>query len=116
MVKLVKMEDDDDVDGVIIDIAKINVNSEDVDQFLKTQTSKAEIIKKQQPGFLALQLYRVIAGSCVFVNYAIWESIEHLKQTFKNPDLQSKTSEYPASTVASPYLFKKVEVAGICVD
>jgi hypothetical protein len=36
MVKLVKMEDDDDVDGVIIDIAKINVNSEDVDQFLKT--------------------------------------------------------------------------------
>jgi heme-degrading monooxygenase HmoA len=78
--------------------------------------SGAEIIKKQQPGFLALQLYRVIAGSCVFVNYAIWESIEHLKQTFKNPDLQSKTSEYPASTVAFPHLFKKVEVAGICVD
>jgi hypothetical protein len=39
-------EDDDDVDGVVIDIAKINVNSEDVDQFLRTWTSKAEIIKK----------------------------------------------------------------------
>lgn len=106
---------DDYVDGVVIDIAKINVNSEDVDQFLKTWTSKAEIIKKQ-PGFLSLQLHRGIAGSCVFVSYAILESIEHLKQAFKNPDLQSKTSEYPASTVASPHLFKKVAVAGICVD
>lgn len=115
MVKLVEMDEKvtffdqmkDDVDGVVIDIGRFSVSPEDVDQFLKTWASKAEIIKKQ-PGFLSLQLYRGIAGSCIFINYAIWESIEHLKEAFKNPDLQSKTSEYPASTVASPHLFKKV--------
>jgi hypothetical protein len=68
-------------------------------------TSKAEIMKKQ-PGLLSLQLHRGIAGSCV--NYAVWESTVYFKEAFKNPDLQSKTSEYPASTVASPHLFKKV--------
>ena len=74
---------EDNVDGVVI-YSKFNVNSEDVDQFVKTWASKAEIIKKQ-PGFLSLQLHRGIAGSNVFVNYVVWESIEHLKEAFKNP-------------------------------
>lgn len=115
MVKLVEMDEkvtffdqmEDNVDGVVIDIDKFNENSEDVDQFVKTWASKAGIIRKQ-PGFLSLQLHRGIAGRSVFVNYAVWESIEHLKEAFKNPELKSKTSEYPASTVASPHLFKKV--------
>jgi hypothetical protein len=37
---------EENVDGVVIDIGKFNVNSEDVDQFVKTWASKAEIIKK----------------------------------------------------------------------
>jgi len=32
-----------------------------------------------------------------------------------DPEFQSKLSAYPASTVASPHLFKKVAVPGICV-
>jgi hypothetical protein len=35
-VTLLDQMEDDDVDGVVIDMTKINVNSEDVDQFLKT--------------------------------------------------------------------------------
>jgi hypothetical protein len=63
-----------------------------------------------------IQLHRGIADSSVFVNYAVFESPKLLKQAFKNPDFQSKISEYSASTVASPHLFKKVAVPGICVD
>jgi hypothetical protein len=65
-----------------------------------------------KPGFLSLQLHRGIAGSCVFVAYIVFESPEHLKQAFNNPDFQSKISEYPTSTVASPHLFKKVADVG----
>jgi hypothetical protein len=97
MVKLVEMDEkatffdqmEDNVDGVVIDIGKFNVNSEDVDQFVKTWASKAEIIRKQ-PGFLSLQLHRGIAGSNVFVNYAVWESIETLRKLLKILNLSPK--------------------------
>jgi heme-degrading monooxygenase HmoA len=71
---------------------------------------------KQQPGFISTQLHRVIAGSYVFINYAVWESTEHFKRAFNNPEFQSKMAEYPASTMASPHLFKKVAVPDICVE
>jgi hypothetical protein len=52
----------------------------------------------------------------VFVNYAVWESTEHFKRAFGNPEFQSKLKDYPSSAVASPHLFQKVAVPGICVD
>ena len=68
---------------------------------------------KQQPGFISAQLYGGIAGSCMFINYAVWESTDSYKRAFDNPDL-SKLSDFPANSV-SPHLFKKVAVPGICV-
>lgn len=68
-------------------------------------------------GFISAQLYRGIAESCMFVNYAVWESSDHYKQVFdrpSNPSL-STLSDFPANTVSS-HLFKKVAVPGICVD
>ncbi|MFL6392810.1 MAG: hypothetical protein ACJ71E_12280 [Nitrososphaeraceae archaeon] len=53
-------------------------------------------------------------GSCVFINYAVWESTEHFKQAFNNLEFQSKLSDYPTNTMASPPLFRKVAVPGIC--
>lgn len=103
------------VAGPVILINKFNVNPEDIDQFLKEWTLDAEIMKRQ-PGFISTQLHRGIAGSSVFVNYAVWESAEHLRQAINNPEFQSKLKQYPASVVASPHLFKKVAVPGICVD
>jgi hypothetical protein len=49
----------------------------------------------------------------VFINYAVWESTEHYKRAYSNPEFQSSIKEYPESTVASPHLFKKVAVPGI---
>jgi heme-degrading monooxygenase HmoA len=122
MIKLVEMDEkmtfseqmEEDVGSVIV-INKFNVKPEEMDQFLKVWAGAAQISKKL-PGFISAQLHRGIAGSSVFVAYIVFESPELVKQAFNNPEFQSKISEYPASTVASPHLFKKVAVPGICVD
>ena len=101
--------------GPVILINKFNVEPDDVDQFLKTWAADSAIMKRQ-PGFISAQLHRGIAGSCVFLNCAVWESTEHFKQAFNNPEFQSSIKGYPESTTASPHLFKKVAVSGICVE
>lgn len=105
----------ENVEGTVILINKFSVKPEEVDHFLRAWAVDAAYFK-QQPGFISTQLHRGIGGSSVFVNYAIWESTELYKRAFNNSNFQSKTSEYPTSTVASPHLFKKVAVPGICVD
>jgi heme-degrading monooxygenase HmoA len=61
--------------GPVILINKFNVEPDDVDQFLKQWAADSAIMKRQ-PGFISAQLHRGIAGSCVFLNYAVWESID----------------------------------------
>jgi hypothetical protein len=92
-----------------------NLDPQDVNQFLKTWTSDAEIMK-QQPGFISTQLHRGIAGSSTFINYAVWEYISQFRQALSNPKFQAKMSDYPASAIASPHLFKKIAVPGVCVE
>jgi quinol monooxygenase YgiN len=99
----------------VILINKFNVKPEEADQFLKAWADDAAYFKSQ-PGFISAQLHRGIGGSGVFVNYAVWESTVHLQRALNNIDLETILSEYPASTVVSPHLFKKVAVSGICVD
>lgn len=101
--------------GPIIFINKFNVSPGDVDEFLKRWAADA-IAFRQQPGFISAQLHRGIAGSSTFINYAVWESTAHLKRAVNNVGLQARLSEYPASIVISPHIFKKVAVPGICVD
>jgi heme-degrading monooxygenase HmoA len=122
MIKLVEMDEKlpfsaqiEEKVGPVIVISRFNVNPEDVDQFLKEWASGAETMKLQ-PGFISTQLHRGIAGSSVFVNYAVFESTEHFKRASNNPDFQSKLTHYLASIVVSPHIFKKVAVPGICVD
>ena len=101
--------------GPVILINKFNVKPEDVDEFPRAWAAEAEIMKRQ-PGFISTQLHRGIAGSCVFINYAVWESTEHYKRAFNNPEFQSMLAKHQSSTIASPHLFKKVAVPGICVE
>jgi quinol monooxygenase YgiN len=105
---------DEDVGPVIL-INKFNVKPEEADQFLKAWEKDATYFKSQ-PGFISAQLHRGIGGSGIFVNYAVWESTEYLKKALSNVDVQTILSKYPASTVVSPHLFKKVAVPGICED
>lgn len=120
MVKLVEMDEkitlseqmEEKNVGSVILINKFNVKPEEVDQFLQAWASDAAYFKSQ-PGCISAQLHRGIGGSCVFINYAVWESTELFKKAFKNAELQSRLEKYPPSVVASPHLFKKVAVPGI---
>ena len=97
-------------------INKFSVSPEDFDKFLKAWATEAEKFK-QQPGFISTQLHRGIAGSGTFVNYAVWESAALFKRAVNTViTSQDRMSAYPACTVASPHLFKKVAVPGICVE
>ena len=100
----------------VILINKFNVKPEDVDQLLNAWAADAGLYLKQKPGFVSTQLHRGIRGSRVFINYAIWESVRHFKQATSDPAFRSELARYPDSTVASPHIFRKVAVPGICVD
>ena len=122
MAKLVEMDEhksifaqmEEDVGPVIL-INKFSVEPKEFDQFMKGWASEAEKFK-QQPGFISTQLHRGIGGSGTFINYAVWESTSQFKKAVNNTDFQTRLSNYPASTVISPHIFKKVAVPGICVE
>jgi heme-degrading monooxygenase HmoA len=69
---------------------------------------------KRQPGFLSTQLHRAIGGSHMFMNYAVWESVDRFRAAFTHPDFVSALAAYPSSAVAQPHLFAKVAVPNLC--
>jgi heme-degrading monooxygenase HmoA len=73
------------------------------------------VFMKRQPGFISTQLHRAIGESPTYLNYAIWESTADFKAAFSHPEFIAKLSAYPSSAVATPHLFQKVAVPGICV-
>jgi quinol monooxygenase YgiN len=107
-----------EIEGSVILINKFNVEPEKVEQFLKDWAEDAMNFK-QQLGFISTQLHKGIGKSTVFINYAVWESIEHYKEAVKkilfSSETQSSLLKYDDSLVLSPHLFKKVNVPGICV-
>ena len=103
-----------DTGDPVILINTFTVDPEDVEQFLTTWADDAAYFKGQ-PGFISAQLHRGIAGSCVFLNYAVWESTEHFRRAFTSQEFRAKLGQYPSSAVGSPHLFRKVAVPGICV-
>ena len=98
-------------------VALINtfvVSPDQADRLLAAWAADAAIMKGQ-PGFISTQLHRGIAGSGVFLNYAVWQSVEHFRAAFANPAFQARLADYPEDATVSPHLFRKVEVPGICV-
>ena len=69
---------------------------------------------KQQPGFLSTQLHRAIGGSHMFMNYAVWESVEHFRAAFTHPDFVGALAAYPSSAAAQPHPFARVAVPNRC--
>jgi quinol monooxygenase YgiN len=101
--------------GPVILINTFRVAPQDVDALLAAWAADAAYLK-QQPGFISAQLHRGIGDSTVFVNHAVWESVAAFRNAFGDPQFQATFARYPDSTVASPHLFQKVAVPGICVD
>ncbi|WP_024512952.1 antibiotic biosynthesis monooxygenase family protein [Bradyrhizobium sp. ARR65] len=86
----------------------------DEETFLKVWQDDAEFMKRQG-GFISTQLHRAIGDSPTYLNYAIWASTADFRAAFSHPEFRAKLSAYPSSAVASPHLFQKVAVSGICV-
>lgn len=103
----------EDTGGPVVLINTFTVNPQEADQLVSAWANDAAWMK-QQPGFISTQLHRGIAGSAVFLNYAVWESTAHFRRAFTNPEFQAKLAHYPASTIVSPHLFRKLAVPDIC--
>lgn len=98
----------------VILINLFTVAPDDVGDLLKAWEADANWMKLQ-PGYISTQLHRGIGGSCVFLNYAVWESVAHFRAAFSNPQFQSALAAYPSSAIASPHLFEKLTVSNLCV-
>jgi heme-degrading monooxygenase HmoA len=102
-----------DVSPVVL-VNVFTVSESDIPALLKAWEDDANWMK-QQPGYISTQLHRGIAGSTVFMNYAVWESVAHFRAAFTHPDFKKALEHYPSSAVASPHLFTRLTVANLCV-
>jgi len=97
----------------VILINVFTVDAADVAALLKAWEDDANWIKRQA-GYISTRLHCGIGGSCVFLNYAVWESVAHFRAAFTHPDFQSALALYPSSAVASPHVFSRVDVVNLC--
>ena len=102
-----------DADGVVL-VNLFMLEKKDEAAFLEAWRDDA-LFMKRQPGFISTQLHRAIGESPTYLNYAIWESTAHFRTAFTHPDFRAKLSTYPSSAIATPHLFRKVAVPGVCV-
>ena len=91
-----------------------HVAEADIPALMKAWEADANWMKKQ-PGYISTQLHQGIAGSNVFMNYALWESVAHFRAAFTHPEFKDALSHYPSSAVASPHLFTRLTVPNLCV-
>jgi heme-degrading monooxygenase HmoA len=98
--------------AVLVNI--FTVDARDVDALLEAWEDDATWMKRQ-PGFISTQLHRAIGESCVFMNYAVWESIDRFREAFTRPEFQNALARYPDSAVIQPHLFQRMRVPNLCV-
>ena len=63
---------------VLINVLAVDAN--EVDTLLEAWAKDVNWIKKQ-PGFISTQLHRAIGDSHLFLNYAVWELVDHFRQS-----------------------------------
>jgi heme-degrading monooxygenase HmoA len=97
---------------VLVNVFTLDKADEQI--FLQAWQDDARFMKRQ-PGFISTQLHRAIGESPTYFNYAAWESTADFRSAFMHPEFRAKLSAYPSSAVASPHLFQKVAVSGVCV-
>ena len=72
-------------------------------------------LMKRQPGFISTQMHRAVGESPAYLNYAIWESTTRFPGGILASGVSGEASRpILSSAVASPHLFQKVAVPGIC--
>ena len=81
--------------------------------FLAVRKGNAGFMKRQ-PGFISTRPHRAPGDSPADFNCAPRESTDAFRAAFTHPEFVAKRPARPSSAVASPHLFQKVAVAGIC--
>jgi heme-degrading monooxygenase HmoA len=102
-----------DVSPVVL-VNLFQVAEGDIPALLKAWEADANWMK-QQPGYISTQLHQGIAGSTVFMNYAVWESVAHFRAAFTHPEFKIAMEHYPPSAVVSPHLFTRLTVPNLRV-
>ena len=100
--------------SAIVLINLFTLDKADEQAFVDAWQADAAFMKRQ-PGFISTQMHRAVGESPAYLNYAVWESTADFRAAFSHPEFRAKLSAYPSSAVASPHLFQKVAVPGICV-
>ena len=100
--------------GPVVLANVFTLDKADEPRFLEVWQDDAAFMKRQ-PGFISTQLHRALGDSPTYLNYAVWESTAAFRAAFSNPDFRARISAYPPSAVATPHLFQKVAVPGVCV-
>ena len=103
----------DNLSPVIL-INVFTVDPADVDALLKAWEHDANWMKNDSRADISTQLHRGIADSCVFLNYAVWESVAHFRAAFTHPEFARLLEAYPSSAVAQPHLFSRIAVPNLC--
>lgn len=109
--------------GPVILINKFNIKPEDVynnNSLLNAWAADAAdyYLKQMEPSFIYSQLHRGIGGSCVFINYAVWESVRHTlsrRQAILHLGRLLHLIQIVLRGITLSF-FRKVAVSGICVD
>jgi heme-degrading monooxygenase HmoA len=101
--------------GEVVLVNIFLVPSGAVDAFIQAWADDAAYMQRQR-GYLDTQLHRSVGESTTFVNVATWESAGYLREAVLTPEFQQSLARYPDGTVATPHLFRKVAVPGICSD
>lgn len=99
--------------GPVVLINRFHVPPEDEETFLELWQQDARFMMAH--GCLSAQLYKGIEGSSSYVNVAVWESSQDMARAFGDPEFQRTIARYPPGCTASPHLFQKVAVPGVCV-
>ena len=99
--------------GPVVLVNLFTLDAADEVAFLAAWGSDAAYMKAR-PGFISTQLHRAIGTSPAYLNCAVWETLDAFRAAFGDPGFQAKLADYPANAVASPHLFERVAVPGIC--
>ncbi|WP_063005813.1 antibiotic biosynthesis monooxygenase family protein [Nocardia salmonicida] len=90
------------------------MSPEDEASFLELWAEDAKYMLSH--GCVSGQLHKGTEGSTSYLNYAVWESVEALARAFRSEQFQSLLHRYPSSVSASPHVFTKFAVPGVCDD
>ena len=72
-------------EGPVVLVNLFTVNADEENALMEAWAHDAAFMKAQ-PGYISTQMHRGIAGSGVFMNYAVWEDVVYFRSAFSHPE------------------------------